>query len=312
MAPTHSLPSTSSKEPSVHSFFEKVTGTWTYVVSSPSASKETMIIDTVLDFDPASGMISTASADIVLEFVKQEQLKVVYILETHAHADHLTASQYAAHSLSNNGVRPKIGIGSRITEVQKTFAGKYGLEAVREEEWEKMFDCLWKDDEVFKLGELEVKAVHLPGHTPDSMGYVIGSKVFTGDSIFLPDVGSARADFPNGSAHALYKSMFTLLSLDPNTSLFVGHDYPPAGTRGPTASSTVEEQKKENKHVKDGTTEEQFVKFREERDAQLAVPRLLHASMQVNIRGGRLPEKDGQGRRKFVIPLDVKGGEHWC
>lgn len=291
--------------PDIYPSFEPVTSTWQYVVADPS-SKNAVIIDSVLDFDPAFNRIKTESADKLLKIVSSYGLTVTRILETHAHADHLTASSYLASTLSASQPRPKICIGHRITTVQGTFASKYSIPA---SELSNAFDQLLQDDEEFPIGNLKVKVLYLPGHTPDHVGYVIGPNVFTGDSIFNPDVGSARADFPGGSATDLYSSMQTLLSLPDEYRLYVGHDYPPdarpvAGETGEKimAYTTVKEQREANKHVKLGTSEEDFVKFRSERDRVLGEPKLLHQALQVNVRAGRLP-----GDR--VLRLPVKGEE---
>lgn len=279
----------------VFTVFEPVTGTWQYVVADPS-NHEAVVIDPVLDFDPAHNRISTSSADKILALAEEHSFLITRIMETHAHADHLTASRYMQQQLMRNGLsRPDICIGKRILEVQITFAEKYGISY---SELTDVFDHLFDDNETFEVGSIRGKVLHLPGHTPDHVGYQIGTNVFTGDSIFNPDVGSARCDFPGGSARDLFASTKTLLSLPGHFRLYTGHDYPPdsreAGESGekPRAYTTVDEQRRENKHVRDGTSEEEFVAWRTERDASLAAPRLLNQAMQFNIRAGRLP-KDG-------------------
>jgi glyoxylase-like metal-dependent hydrolase (beta-lactamase superfamily II) len=292
-----------SRIPAIHTSFEPVTGTWQYIVSDPS-TRDAAIIDSVLDFDPAASRISTKSADELLSVVTQEKLQVKYIMETHAHADHLTAARYLQQKLLQLGQpRPEIAIGKRIVLLQETFASEY---AVPKEELESVFDKLWEDDESFQIGNLKGEVLHLPGHTPDHVGYKIEGSVFTGDSIFNPDVGSARADFPGGSATDLWSSAQKLLALPENFRLYTGHDYPPA-TRESNESgekwkayTTVKEQRTENKHVKAGTKEEEFVAWRRERDAGLGEPRLLHQALQFNVRGGRLP-RDG------FLRVPVKG-----
>ncbi|PCH43854.1 Metallo-hydrolase/oxidoreductase [Wolfiporia cocos MD-104 SS10] len=281
--------------PTVFTFFEKATSTWQYIVVDPHTS-DAVVIDPVLDYDASSGSITTQTADGLLSFIEHERLTVRRILETHAHADHLTAAQYLKQQL---GQHIPVCIGQRITQVQKTFAPKYGFDDPSV--FDNTFDCFFKDDEEFKLGQLCCRVMHLPGHTPDHVGYLIGKAVFTGDSIFNPDVGSARADFPGGNAEDLYASMQRLLSLPTAYRLFVGHDYPQ--DRDQTCWSTVEEQRERNKHLKLGTDAETFIKWRKERDAVLGAPKLLHPSLQVNIRAGKLPPKDAQGRVFFKIPI---------
>jgi len=280
--------------PLIHSFLERNTSTWQYLVVDPSTS-EGVIIDTVLDFDVSSGTIMTTTADSILDFIELNGIKILRILETHAHADHLTASQYFKQKLGGN---VPVCIGHRITQVQKSFAPVYGLESTALAE---TFDIFLRDEEEFKIGELSCRVIHLPGHTPDHVGYVVGKAVFTGDSIFLPDVGSARADFPGGNAKDLYDSIQRLLSLPENYELFVGHDYPEG--REHNCVTTVGEQLKLNKHSKAGTTEAGFIKFREARDAVLGAPKLLHPSLQVNIRAGKFPPPDANGRILLKIPL---------
>ncbi|KAG7449545.1 Metallo-hydrolase/oxidoreductase [Guyanagaster necrorhizus] len=278
----------------INCFFESQTSTWQYVISDP-ATLQAVLVDTVLDYDPAAGKVSTESADQLLAFIKKKNLKVLRILETHAHADHLTAAQYLKSKLPGD---VPVCIGSRITQVQSNFAPVYGLE------WStfgETFDIFLKDDEEFPVGNLTCRVIHLPGHTPDHIGYAIGKAVFTGDSIFLPDVGSARVDFPGGDAKQLYASMNRLLSLPEDYKLFVGHDYP--SCRNYNCVTTVGEQRKLNKHGKVGTTEEAFIHFRKQRDDTLGAPRLIHPSLQVNIRAGRLPPADTEGRVWMKIPV---------
>ncbi|KAI4526190.1 Metallo-hydrolase/oxidoreductase [Schizophyllum commune Loenen D] len=266
-----------------------------YVVTDPS-TKDAVLIDTVLDYDPASGTLSTSTADGILAFVRNHALNVTKILETHAHADHLTASQYLKHHLPGN---VPVCIGERIAQVQKHLAPVYGLAP---QNLATTFDIFLKDDEVFMLGNLPVQVMHLPGHTPDHIGYLVGKSVFTGDSIFMPDLGSARADFPGGDARALYHSLQKLLSLPSDYEIFVGHDYPTG--REKNCVTTVAEQRLNNKHVKIGTTERDFVDFRTARDKVLKAPRLIHPSLQVNVRAGRLPPPDpATGLSYFRTPL---------
>jgi glyoxylase-like metal-dependent hydrolase (beta-lactamase superfamily II) len=303
MDPQHSSAST---EPIVHPVFEKITGTWQYIVADPD-TKDAVIIDSVLDFDPSNNSISTPTADALLELADEHDYNIKYILETHAHADHLTASHYLQKRIQERGQgRPLVGIGKRITQVQKTFAPKYGISDSEVATFSACFDKLFEDDEEFDIGNIKAKVHHLPGHTPDHIGYHIGSNVFTGDSIFNPDLGSARCDFPGGSANTLYASMQKLLALPDGSRLYTGHDYPPSGVRNAKPFYTVAEHKQDNKHVKTGTDEDAFVKMRTERDAVLKPPRLIHQSLQVNIRGGQLPVVQGQPCLR--VPLEAPVG----
>lgn len=285
--------------PDVMTCFEPVTATWQYIVSDPS-THDAVIIDSVLDFDPATSRISTSSADALLSLIAQHQLTITRIMETHAHADHLTAAKYLQGKLVQSGqAKPPIAIGKRIVQVQNTFAAKYGIPP---SELGNVFDHLWEDDEKFNIGELKAQVMHLPGHTPDHVGYKIENNVFVGDSIFNPDVGSARADFPGGSATDLWASTQRLLALPGDFKLYTGHDYPPASREGgePVPWTTVDEQRSGNKHVKVGSTEAEFVEWRRERDGLLGEPRLLHQALQFNVRGGTLPQgKD----RAFLVPI---------
>lgn len=289
-----------SMEPTVHTLFEPVTGTWQYIVADPD-TKDAVIIDSVLNYDKETGHLSTDSADQILQVVKENGYKVNYILETHAHADHLTASRYLQNMLSP---KPEVGIGKGISQVQETMGKIYGIPA---SEMEGAFDKTFADGEKFKIGNIEASILHLPGHTPDHIGYLIGTNVFTGDSMFNPDVGSARCDFPGGSATDLFNSMQKLLNFPPHFKIYVGHDYPPKerGEIGHKPYTTVEEQSRENKHVKIGTQMEDFVKWRSERDATLSEPKLLKQSMHVNVRGGRLPAKPVDGFKIENVPAHV-------
>lgn len=271
-------------------------------------SRATVIIDPVLDFDASSSSITTRSADALLALVTGKGCDVQYILETHAHADHISAASYLQAQLSKTGTRPEIGIGKRIGRVQTLFSKKYGVPA---EEYEVVFDRLFDDDEVFHIGNIEVKAIHLPGHTPDHIGYHISSNVFCGDSLFNADIGTARCDFPGGSAHDLWMSSQKLLSLSDETKIWIGHDYPPEERTEPVPFMTVKQHKDQNKHVNAGMTEDSFIQARRKRDAKLAAPRLLHQSLQINIRGGRLPEADKDGLRMLRVPLILKGVEEF-
>jgi glyoxylase-like metal-dependent hydrolase (beta-lactamase superfamily II) len=295
-------------EPLVDTVFESKTGTWQYIVADPT-TKQAVIIDSVLDYDPAAAQLSTKSADYLLALVSKQGYTITHILETHAHADHLTASRYLQKQLQQTQARrPEVCIGRRIKGVQSLLGPRYG---VHQSELDQAFDHTFEDGEKFKIGNIDAEVIQLPGHTPDHIGYVVGSNVFTGDSIFNPDVGSARCDFPGGSATALYKSMQNLLALPPHYKLYTGHDYPPetrAAAEGGVKEipyTTVERQRAENKHVKEGTKEEDFVRWRSERDSSLSEPRLIHQALQINIRGGRLPQPDSNGMRILHVPLKV-------
>lgn len=291
-------------EPIVHPIFEKQTGTWQYIVACPN-TRQAVIIDPVRNLNLAEFKIETTSADELLAVAEANNYTITRLLETHAHADHLTAAFYLQQQLlAKNQPKAPISTGRRIRQVQETFAAKYGVPQV---ELDQAFDYLFDDDETFSVGDINAQVLHLPGHTPDHSGYKIGSNVFTGDSIFNPDVGSARCDFPNGDAHALYKSMQTLLALPPHYKLYTGHDYPPADSgREPLPFVTVADQLKGNKHVKQGTSEEEFVQWRQTRDSSLNEPRLLHPALQVNIRGGRLPASPDWTQRTFLqVPFHI-------
>jgi glyoxylase-like metal-dependent hydrolase (beta-lactamase superfamily II) len=300
-----------TQEPQIHSVFEPVTATWQYIVADPT-SNSAVIIDPVLDYDK-SGEISTKSADKLLKVVATHGYTVCRILETHAHADHLSASRYLQNVLAKAqpaDSRPQVSIGERIREVQEALSRSYDIPR---SDLTNAFDYTFGDDEVFNIGSLEARVIHLPGHTPDHIGYVIGANVFTGDSIFNPDVGSARCDFPGGSAVELYGSMQKLFSFPGHFKLYTGHDYPPE-TRGESLEgdagkavpfTTVETQKMSNKHVKPGVEMDEFVKWRSDRDIGLGEPKLLQQAMQVNLRGGRLPATSTE-RFKFAnVPPDV-------
>ncbi|KAJ4994298.1 metallo-beta-lactamase domain-containing protein [Stagonosporopsis vannaccii] len=294
-------------EPLVHPSFEPVTGTFQYIVTDPS-SKASIVIDPVLDFDPCTSSVKTTSADVLLSVIAVQKYNIQYILETHAHADHLSAASYIQARLSKSGTKPKIGIGQRIGQVQRLFGKRYG---VLPKDYDLVFDCLFTDDETFHVGSLQVQAIHLPGHTPDHMGYRIGSNVFCGDSLFHADIGTARTDFPGGSAHDLWESSQKLLALPDETRIWTGHDYPPEGRKEPAPFMTVKQHREGNKHVMVGRSEEEFVALRTQRDAVLGAPRLLHQSLQINVRGGRLPEEDANGRRMIRVPLRLDAEEAW-
>jgi glyoxylase-like metal-dependent hydrolase (beta-lactamase superfamily II) len=284
----------------IEPFFDPKTWTVSYVVAD-AATGSAAVIDPVLDFDFKSGRTATTSADAVADYVSAAGMTVQWILETHAHADHLSGARYLQERLGG-----KIGIGERIREVQATFKKLYNLERTFLPDGSQ-FDHLFKDDEVFRIGELEATALPVPGHTPADMAYLVDGAVFVGDTLFMPDVGSARADFPGGDAHTLYRSVRRLLELPPQTRMFVCHDYPPDG-RQAKWETTVAEQKAANVHVRDGIGEEEFVAMRTARDATLEVPTLILPSIQVNVRAGQLPPADDNGVAYLRIPLNALPG----
>jgi glyoxylase-like metal-dependent hydrolase (beta-lactamase superfamily II) len=281
----------------VHGIFDKATWTVTYIVHSGVGSA-CAIIDSVLDYDPKSGRTSTTSADKVVAYVQANQLQVAWILETHAHADHVSAAPYLKKHLGG-----KTAIGTRITQVQKVFKGIFNLETSFKEDGSQ-FDQLLDSDEEFKVGELIGKVLFVPGHTPACVAYQFGDAVFVGDTLFMPDVGTARCDFPGGDAQALYASTRKILSLPPETRLFMCHDYPP-NDRAVAFETTVAEQRAKNIHVHDGITEAQFVEMRTKRDATLDMPVLILPAVQINIRAGELPPKESNGVSYLKIPLDA-------
>jgi glyoxylase-like metal-dependent hydrolase (beta-lactamase superfamily II) len=283
--------------PIIHPFFDPVTCTVTYLVYQ-DGRPECAIIDSVLDYDPKAGRTSTASADKVIAFVREHALRVDWILETHAHADHLSAAAFLKRELGG-----RIAIGENIRSVQGVFGKLFNLEPEFRVDGSQ-FDQLFKDGETFAIGELIGKALHVPGHTPADMAYQIGDAVFVGDTLFMPDVGTARCDFPGGDAHELYRSIRKLLDLPADTRLFMCHDYPPAG-RGPAWETTVRAQREGNIHVHDGVSEGQFVAMRQARDATLAMPTLIFPSVQVNVRAGNFPSPEANGMRYLKIPLDA-------
>ncbi|MFG6490370.1 MBL fold metallo-hydrolase [Roseateles sp. BYS78W] len=285
----------------VQAFFDDKTFTVSYVIVD-NASHCAAIVDPVLDFDFKSGRTSTVQADRLLAYVRQHGLTVQWILETHAHADHLSSARYLQERVGG-----RIAIGEHIREVQATFKKLYNLERNFLPDGAQ-FDHLFKDDEVFHIGEVEARALLVPGHTPADMAYVVDDAVFVGDTLFMPDVGTARADFPGGDAHTLYASMRRILALPPQTRMFVCHDYPPAG-RTPAWETTVAEQRAGNIHVRDGITEAEFVRMRQARDATLDVPTLILPSIQINIRAGQLPPAEDDGISYLKIPLNVLGGK---
>jgi glyoxylase-like metal-dependent hydrolase (beta-lactamase superfamily II) len=283
----------------IKSFFDPGTWTVSHVVSD-NATKMAAVIDPVLDFDFKSGSTATRSADEVLAYVREAGLTVQWILETHAHADHLSSARYVQQQAGG-----RIAIGENIRQVQAVFKKLYNLERGFLPDGSQ-FDHLFKDGETFKIGEVEATALLVPGHTPADMAYMVDGAVFVGDTLFMPDVGSARADFPGGDAHTLYRSMRRILELPVDTRVFVCHDYPPPN-RPAGCETTVAEQRAQNIHVRVGITEAQFVAMRNARDATLEVPTLILPSIQVNVRAGQLPPPDDNGVSYLRIPLNALG-----
>ncbi len=283
--------------PKVKEFFDKATWTLTYVVFD-STTKDAVILDPVWDYDPGSSKMSTTSVDRVLEFVQKNELKVHYILETHAHADHVSGSQVLKSKLKG----AKIGIGARITDVQRVFKTVFNLSPEFRTDGHQ-FDLLLEEGVPLRAGSLDVETIFTPGHTPACASYVIGDAVFTGDALFMPDYGTGRCDFPAGSSEDLFHSVHEkLYQLPDSYRVFVGHDYMPGG-RALAFESTIEEEKKNNIQLKAETTKDQFVEFRNKRDKTLAAPRLLLPSVQVNIDAGSLPKAETNGTRYLKIPI---------
>ena len=287
-------------KPQVAAFFDEPTNTISYVVKDPKGTS-CAIIDSVLDFDYSSGHTSTKSADEIIDFVKKEGLKVEWILETHVHADHLSAAPYLQERLGG-----KIGIGENITIVQDTF-GKVFNEGTEFQRDGSQFDELFVEGDSFHVGQFRGDVLHTPGHTPACMTYVIGDAAFVGDTLFMPDFGTARCDFPGGSADTMYESVQKILSLPDETRIFVGHDYKAPGRDEYAWETTVGEQKAKNVHVGGGASREDFVKMRTERDETLAMPKLIIPSLQVNMRAGNMPEPDDQGDVFLKVPVNKLG-----
>lgn len=284
-------------QPTIRPFFDFATWTVTYVVYQ-AGRPECAVIDSVLDYDPKSGRTTTASADRVIAFVHEHGLRVDWLLETHAHADHLSAAHYLKRHLGG-----RIAIGQNIRQVQGVFKKLFNLEPEFQPDGAQ-FDHLFEDEETFAIGGLACRAMHVPGHTPADMAYQIGDVVFVGDTLFMPDVGTARCDFPGGDAHELYRSIRKLLELPGATRLFMCHDYPPAG-RDAAWETTVRQQRNANIHMHDGVSEDQFVAMRRARDATLEMPTLILPAVQVNIRAGELPPAEENGVRYLKIPLNA-------
>jgi glyoxylase-like metal-dependent hydrolase (beta-lactamase superfamily II) len=283
--------------PQVQGFFDKATWTVTYVVHNGPGSA-CAIIDSVLDYDPKSGRTRTTAADQVIAFVKTHQLSVEWILETHAHADHLSAAPYLKKHLGG-----QIAIGEQITRVQKVFKGIFNLEPEFKLDGSQ-FDRLLADGQSLAVGSLTGTVMAVPGHTPACVAYQFGDAVFVGDTLFMPDVGTARCDFPGGDAKTLYASTRKILGLPPQTRLFMCHDYPPNG-RPIAFETTVAEQRAKNIHVHDGISQEQFVQMRTQRDATLDMPVLILPAVQINIRAGEMPPKESNGTAYVKIPINA-------
>lgn len=284
-------------KPSVQAFFDKATNTLSYIVQDP-ATKKAAIIDPVLDFTPRNGRIATTSSDALLASAKAQGLEIIYLLETHAHADHLSA----AHHLREVTGAPVV-IGSHITQVQTIFGQLFEADDVTPDG--RDFDRLLEDGDSLPLGELEIQVMHTPGHTPACLTYLIGDAAFVGDTLFMPDYGTARADFPGGSAETLYRSIRKILELPSNTRIFVGHDYLPAERSEYQWQTSVVEQRASNVHVHDGVSEAEFVAMRTARDNLLEAPQLILPSLQVNIRAGAMPPTSPGGHVYLRIPVNA-------
>lgn len=285
-----------AKKPEIQGFFDEATNTVSYLVVDPE-SRAAAFVDPVLDYDPKSGKVSTASADRLLNAAEKAKARIEWILETHAHADHLSAAQYLK---AKTGA--KIGIGAHINDVQKIFTPVFNQKGPTDG---REFDHLFKEGETLAIGGLTVEVIATPGHTPACVSYRIGDAVFVGDTLFMPDYGTARADFPGGDARTLYRSIRKLLALPPETRLFMCHDYKPETRDHYVWETTVADERARNVHVHDGVDEDSFVAMREKRDATLAAPVLLLPSIQVNIRAGHVPPAEDNGKRYLKIPLNV-------
>lgn len=281
----------------IESFFDPTTSTVSYVIAEGDGARAA-IVDPTLDFEPRSGRTATASADRIVDYVRRHRLAVEWILETHAHADHLSAAPYLKKTLGG-----RIAIGAHIVEVQRTFARLFNLGPEFEPNGAQ-FDRLFGDGDTFAIGALAGRVMHTPGHTPACVTYLIGDAAFVGDTLFMPDYGTARADFPGGDARMLHRSIRRILSLPPETRLFLCHDYPPEG-RAPKWQTTVAEQRQANIHVRDSIGEDEFVAMRTARDRTLAMPTLLLPSIQVNIRAGAFPPPESNGISYLKLPLNA-------
>ncbi len=283
--------------PIVKAFFDNATNTVSYVVQDPEG-KACAIVDSVLDYDQAAGRTDTTSADAIIAFINENDLRVEWILESHVHADHLSAAPYLQEALGG-----KIGIGAQITVIQDTF-GKIFNEGTQFQRDGSQFDALFEEGSNFHIGQLRAEVLHTPGHTPACLTYVIGDAAFVGDTLFMPDFGTARCDFPGGSAEDLYDSIQKILALPDETRVFVGHDYKAPGRDEFAWETTVGEQKALNVHIGAGKPMKDFVAMRTARDAKLGMPRLILPSLQTNMRAGNLPEPDETGKRFFKVPIN--------
>jgi len=288
----------SNVKPEVTAFFDEDTFTVSYVVADP-ASRACAIVDSVLDFDPASGRTSRKSADQIIAFIRKRELKLDWILETHVHADHLSAAPYLRKELDG-----RVGIGFNVTVVQNTFGEVFNAEPEFRRDGSQ-FDHLFADGETFRIGGIEAKAIYTPGHTPACMTYVVGDAAFVGDTMFMPDFGTARCDFPGGDPHQLYRSIRKILALPQETRLFMCHDYKAPGRDEYRWETTVAEERAKNVHVHDGISEDEFVAMRKSRDATLGMPRLILPSVQVNMRAGDMPPPEANGARYLKLPVDA-------
>lgn len=284
--------------PEIQAFFDNATNTVSYVVREPQGSA-CAIIDSVLDYDQASGRTDTKSADAIIAWIKSEDLQVAWILESHVHADHLSAAPYLQEALGG-----KIGIGANITIVQNTF-GKVFNEGTRFARDGSQFDALFQDGDSIHIGQLRADILHTPGHTPACLTYVIGDAAFVGDTLFMPDFGTARCDFPGGSAEDLFNSIQKILALPDETRIFVGHDYKAPGRDEFAWETTVGEQKVLNVHIGEGRPMEEFVSMRQARDATLGMPKLILPSLQTNMRAGHFPEPEENGKSYFKVPINT-------
>ncbi|WP_114390431.1 MBL fold metallo-hydrolase [Notoacmeibacter marinus] len=289
-------------KPKVKGFYEKRTNSIQYVASCPE-TKQTAIIDPVLDFDPKSGATATFSADEILDYIDSEGLSVEWILDTHPHADHFSSAHYLKEKTN-----ARTAIGDQVVQVQSLWKDFYNWPDFPADG--SQWDHIFKDGETFKVGEMDARVMFSPGHTLASITYVIGDAAFVHDTLFMPDGGTARADFPGGSAKTLWNSIQQILALPDETRIFTGHDYQPGG-RDPAWESTVGEQKRENIHLKDGMSEADFIELRESRDKTLPMPNQILFALQVNTNGGRLPKPESNGTRYMKIPLDVLEGAAW-
>lgn len=285
-------------KPEVKGFFDEATNTISYVVWD-KATKQAAIVDSLLDFDQASGRTKTDSADVMIAFVKEAGLTVDWIIDTHVHADHLTAAPYIKSQLGG-----RTGIGEHIATVQKVF-GEIFNEGQEFHTDGSQFDHLFKDGETYKVGNIDARAIHTPGHTPACMSHLIGDALFVGDTIFMPDFGTARCDFPGGDAGTLYNSIQKLFALPGETRVFLCHDYKAPGRDEYVWETTIAEEKAHNKHVHTGISKEEFVKMRTERDATLAMPKLILPSVQINMRAGEMPPAEENGKRYMKIPINA-------